>query len=198
MRKHVRIAWGITGSGDKIRETIALVEELNKKYNLEVHVYLSREGEVVLKFYKLLKEVKEHFTRVSTEKGPNAPFLSGKIQLGSYDFILIAPATANTVAKIAYGIADSLLTSSAAQAIKANVPVYIFPVDQKEGEIITKLPDGRDLTLRIRKEDVENVEKLRKMRGITVLSQIEEIEDVVKQLAQQKLEQSAFSEEKPL
>jgi archaeoflavoprotein AfpA len=198
MRKHVRIAWGITGSGDKIRETVALMKELTTKYNLEVHVFLSREGEVVLKFYKLLNEVKGSFPRVSTEKGPNAPFLSGKIQLGSYDFILIAPATANTVAKIAHGIADSLLTNSAAQAVKANVPVYIFPVDQREGEIITKLPDGRDLTLRIRKEDVENVEKLKRMRGITVLSQIEEIEDLVKQLTQQKPEQSAFSEGKPL
>ena len=64
--------------------------------------------------------------------------------------------------------------------MKADVPVYIFPVDQKEGEIITKLPNGRDLKLRMRKEDVENVEKLRRMRGITVLSRIEEIEDVVK------------------
>ena len=58
--------------------------------------------------------------------------------------------------------------------------MYIFPVDQKEGEIITKLPNGRDLKLRMRKEDVENVEKLRRMRGITVLSRIEEMEDVVK------------------
>ncbi|MBE9594090.1 MAG: hypothetical protein IMF19_11510 [Proteobacteria bacterium] len=93
---------------------------------------------------------------------------------------LIAPATANTVAKIAYGISDSMITNSAAQAMKADVPVYILPVDQKEGEILTKLPNGRDLKLRMRKEDVENVEKLRRIRGITVLSQIEDIEEVVK------------------
>jgi len=48
--------------------------------------------------------------------------------------------------------------------------------------VITKLPDGRDLKIRIRKEDVENVEKLRRMQGITVLNRIEEIEDVVKRL----------------
>jgi len=64
--------------------------------------------------------------------------------------------------------------------MKADVPVYILPVDQKEGEILTKLPDGRDLKLRMRKEDVENVEKLRRMRGITVLSRVGEIEEVVK------------------
>ena len=180
--KHVRIAWAITGSGDKLTECVTFMEELTKLYNLEVHVYLSKEGVVVLKFYKLLKEVKDIFPKLSTERGPNAPFLSGKIQLGTYDFVLIAPATANTVAKIAYGIADSLITNSAAQAMKADVPVYIFPVDQKEGEILTTLPNGSDLKLRMRKEDVENVEKLRSMRGITVLSRIEDIEEVVKRI----------------
>ena len=180
--KHIRIAWGITGSGDKLTECVTFMEQLTKKYNLEVHVYLSKEGVVVLKFYKLLKEVKDYFPKLSTEKGPNAPFLSGKIQLGTYDFVLIAPATANTVAKIAYGIADSLITNSAAQAMKADVPVYIFPVDQKEGEILTTLPNGSDLKLRMRKEDVENVEKLRRMRGITVLNRMEELEEVVKKI----------------
>ncbi|MHC1611076.1 MAG: archaeoflavoprotein AfpA [Candidatus Methanospirareceae archaeon] len=177
-----RIAWGITGSGDKICESVALMKELTKRYNLEVHVYLSREGWVVLKYYKLLNEVKESFPRVTREKGPNAPFLSGRLQLGRYSLFLIMPATANTVAKIAHGIADSLITNSAAQAMKVDVPVYIFPVDQKEGEIITKLPDGSNLKIRIRKEDVENVEKLRRMRGITVLNRLEDVEEVVKTL----------------
>ena len=177
-----RIAWGITGSGDYISESVALMKELVKKYNLEVDVFLSREAEVVLKFYKLLNEVKASFPKVSIEKGPNAPFLSGKLHVGTYGLFLIAPATANTVAKIAHCIADSLITNSAAQAMKADVPVYIFPVDQRVGEVITKLPNGRDLKLRIRKEDVENVEKLRRMQGITVLSRIEEIEDVVKEV----------------
>jgi len=182
MSRNKRIAWGITGSGDYMNEAVVLMKELTMKYNLEVHVFLSREAEVVLKFYKLLKEVKGSFPKVSTEKGPNAPFLAGKLQVGAYRLFLIAPATANSVAKIAHGIADSLITNSAVQAVKADVPVYIFPVDQKEGEVITKLPDGRDLKIRIRKEDVENVEKLRRMQGITVLNRIEEIEDVVMRL----------------
>ena len=180
----VRIAWGITGAGDVLGETVAIMKEVLKNYDMEVHVYLSKEGETVLKFYKLFKEVKESFPKVRTEKGPNSPFLSAKLQLGEYKLFLIAPATANTVAKMAHGIADSLITNSAAQAMKVDVPVYIFPVDQKEGEVITKLPDGRDLKVRIRKEDVENVERLRRMRGITVLGQIGEIEEVVKKICQ--------------
>ena len=187
MSMNKRIAWGITGSGDYINQSVALMKELTKKYNLEVEVYLSREAEVVLKQYKLLNEVKESFSKVSTEKGPNAPFLSGKLQVGRYKLFLITPATANTVAKIAHCIADSLITNSAAQAMKADVPVYIFPVDQKVSEVITKLPNGKNLKLRIRKEDVENVEKLRRMQGITVLSRLEEIEDVVKKIKQEAL-----------
>jgi len=38
-------------------------------------------------------------------------------------------ATSNTVSKIAYGIADSLVTNAVAQAVKGGVPVYIVPVD---------------------------------------------------------------------
>jgi len=181
MNANRQIAWGITGSGDKIRESVTLMKELAEKYNLEVHVYISREGEVVLKYYKLLKEVKGHFSRVSVEKGPNAPFLTAKLQLGTYSLFLITPATANTVAKIAYGIADSLITNSVAQAMKVDVPVCIYPVDQKEGELLTKLPNGSDLKLRIREVDVENVERLREMEGITVLSRVEEIEDAIKE-----------------
>ena len=183
MSRSKRIAWGITGSGDYLGEVLSLMKAYARKYNLEIHVYLSAQAEVVLKFYKYLDELKASFPTVILEKGPNNPFLTGKLQLGTYGLFLIAPATANTVAKIAHGIADSLISNSAAQAMKVDVPVYIFPVDQREGEIITKLPGGRDLKLRIRREDVENVEKLRKMRGITVLSQIEEIEDVVKRYA---------------
>ncbi|HDN68574.1 MAG: archaeoflavoprotein AfpA [Candidatus Methanophagaceae archaeon] len=179
-KEKVKVAWGVTGSGDRLTECVNFMKELAKRHNLEVHAYLSKEGETVLKYYNLLNEVRESFSKMSSEKGPNAPFLSGKLQLGKYDFVLIAPATANTVAKIAHGIADTLLTNSAAQAMKVAVPVYIFPVDQKEGEITTKLPNGRDLKLRIRKEDEENVEKLRRMRGITVLSRVEELEAVVR------------------
>ncbi|UOD34487.1 bifunctional phosphopantothenoylcysteine decarboxylase/phosphopantothenate--cysteine ligase CoaBC [Deferribacteraceae bacterium V6Fe1] len=42
------------------------------------------------------------------------------------DLFIIAPATANTIAKIAYGIADNLLTSTIL-AYEKNKPVYICP-----------------------------------------------------------------------
>jgi len=175
----VKIAWGITGSGDKIIETVELMERLEGECDIEIVPYASKEGEVVLKFYKLLKRVKGVFPGYKVERSANAPFLASKLQLGKFDLLLIAPATANTVAKIAHGIADTLLTNAALQAIKTNLPVYIYPVDQEVGEVTTILPNGKKMKLHVRKEDVKNVETLRNMDGITVLKTLDEIREVI-------------------
>ena len=176
----MKIAWGITGSGDKIIETVELMERLEGECDIEIVPYASKEGEVVLKFYKLLKRVKGVFPGYKVERSANAPFLASKLQLGKFDLLLIAPATANTVAKIAHGIADTLLTNAALQAIKTNLPVYIYPVDQEVGEVTTILPNGKKMKLHVRKEDVKNVETLRNMDGITVLKTLDEVEKVVR------------------
>ncbi|HHI30210.1 archaeoflavoprotein AfpA [Methanosarcinales archaeon] len=175
----MKIAWGITGSGDKIIETVELMERLEGECDIEIVPYASKEGEVVLKFYKLLKRVKGVFPGYKVERSANAPFLASKLQLGKFDLLLIAPATANTVAKIAHGIADTLLTNAALQAIKTNLPVYIYPVDQEVGEVTTILPNGKKMKLHVRKEDVKNVETLRNMDGITVLKTLDEIREVI-------------------
>lgn len=176
----LRIAWGITGCGDYLKESIDIMKELTKEYNLEVRVYLSQAGETVVKWYKLFNELKSGFPRTYVEKSPNVPFLVGDLQLGKYDFFLIMPSTSNTVGKIAAGISDTLLSNAAAQAMKGNVPVYIFPADQKKGEITTDLPGGKKLTLTMRDVDLEAVDKLRKMQGITVMGRPDEIRDIVK------------------
>lgn len=175
-----KVAWGITGSGDYMRESLDLMKEIHEAFAVRIDVFLSREGEVVLKHYGYMQEIETSFENVHTEKGPNIPFLSGKLQMGKYKVFMICPATANTVAKLAHGIADSLITNSAAQAMKVDCPVYIFPVDQKLGTVVTRLPDGSDLTLHVREVDVENVEILRKMRGITVMGRVEDAKDIIK------------------
>lgn len=176
----MKIAWGITGSGDYIRETLDLMKEVSTEHDMRIDVFLSREAEIVLKFYKYMNEVRESFQNVLTEQGPNIPFLSGKLQIGKYKLFVICPATANTAAKLAHGIADSLITNSAAQAMKVDVPVYIFPVDQSPGEVVTTLPDGKPLKIRIRDVDIKNVNILREMHGITVVERITEIKDIIK------------------
>lgn len=174
-----KIAWGITGSGDFMRESLDIMEEIVARYEIRIDIFLSREAEIVLKFYHYMNELKENFSKVFTEQGPNIPFLSGKLQIGKYRMFIICPATANTVAKIAHGIADSLITNSAAQTMKVDVPVYIFPVDQKQGEILTTLPDGSELKIHMRDVDLKNVQIIKDMKGITVLEALNEVNDII-------------------
>lgn len=176
----LRIAWGITGCGDYLSESLELMKELTKEHDLDVKVYLSQAGEMVVKWYKLFKELKTSFPKTYSEKSPNIPFLVGDLQLGKYDFLLIMPSTSNTVGKIAAGISDTLLSNAAAQAMKAKIPVYIFPADQKKGDITTDLPDGKKLTLTMRDVDIDAVEKLRKMPHIYVLGHPDELRDIIK------------------
>lgn len=172
-RKKRKVAWGITGSGDKLHQTVEVTKKIRKLYENEavIEVYLSKAAEQVTKYYKLGDAIKAHFERVWVEINANSPFLAGQLQLGKYEFLLIAPASSNTVAKISLGIADSLLSNSAAMALKAFVPVYIMPSDYKEGIISTKLPGGREMNLQIRKEDADNVRRLATMANVSVLEE---------------------------
>lgn len=172
-----KVAWGITGSGDKLSETIEAMKKIKELYvdNAVIEVYLSKAGEQVLKHYRANDDLKAHFDRIWVEVNANSPFLSGQLQMGRYAFLLIAPATSNTVAKISVGIADSLLSNAAAQALKAFVPVYIMPSDLKEGIISTRLPSGREMKLQIRKEDADNVRRLAAMANVSMLEKPEDI-----------------------
>ena len=181
-KKKRRVAWGITGSGDRLIETVEVMKELRKQYQNEVdiRVYLSKAGGQVVKYYRLGNDLNDNFDRVQVEINPNSPFLAGQLQLGKFEFLLIAPATSNTVAKISMGIGDSLLCNAAIMGLKAFVSLYIMPSDYEEGMIVTKLPDRRDMKLRIRKEDVEHVIKLAGMDEVYVLEKPEEIHQVFK------------------
>lgn len=172
-----KVAWGITGSGDRLAKTIEIMKQIKKQYQgkVDIAVYLSKAGNLVAKYYRLVDQLTESFGRVQVEVDANTPFLAGQLQTGKFEFLLIAPATSNTVAKISTGMADTLLCNAAIMGLKGFVPVYVMPSDYKEGEIVTKLPSGRDFKLRIRKEDVEHVKKLAAMDDVFILENPEEI-----------------------
>lgn len=172
-----KIAWGITGSGDRIVETVEVMKKIQKEYEdvLDVRVFVSKAGEQVIKYYKLFNDLEKNFDKVWVEINANSPFLAGQLQVGRYEFLLLAPTTSNTVAKISLGLADTLLSNAAIMAQKAFVPTYIMPCDYKPGIITTILPDGSEMKLRIRKEDAEHVECLRRMEDITVIETPKEI-----------------------
>ncbi|WP_461459747.1 archaeoflavoprotein AfpA [Methanothrix sp.] len=175
-----KIAWGITGSGDRITETVEKMIELQKQYDdaVDVRVFVSKAGEQVIKYYKLFNTLEKHFDKVWVEINSNSPFLAGQLQVRRYEFLLLAPTTSNTVTKIALGLADSLLSNAAIMSQKAFVPTYIMPCDYAPGILTTILPDGSEMKLRIRKEDAENVDKLRRTEDVYVLETPEEITGV--------------------
>ena len=76
----LRILWGITGCGDKLEETVNIMKELQKKYDLDVTVVLSINGEMVVRMYKLWQTLEANFKKVLIERGPNAPFLVARFK----------------------------------------------------------------------------------------------------------------------
>jgi archaeoflavoprotein AfpA len=180
--KKKKVAWGITGSGDRIRETFEAMKRVKAEFEdkADIRVYVSKAGDQVVKYYKLSHDLEEAFDKVWVEINANAPFLAGQMQAGKFEFLLIAPATSNTVAKISMGMGDSLLSNSAIMGLKASIPVYIMPSDLAEGTVITKLPSGKDLQLRIRREDIEHVQRLYKMENVSILEKPEDIRNVFK------------------
>lgn len=179
-KKKKRVAWGITGSGDRLKEVFKIMKQIRKQYQdkVRITVYLSKSGDQVVKMYHLFGDLNENFEKNRVERDANVPTLAIQLQSSKIEFLLIAPATSNTVGKLANGIADTLLTNSAIMALKAFVPVYIMPCDYKEGETSTQLPDGSQMKIRVRKEDAENTKKIATMDGIFVIEKAEEIQKI--------------------
>ena len=121
---------GMTGTGYLIQELIELMIDLQNNYEIDITVILWKEGAAVVRWYKKWFALTEAVKKVKVEKTPNNPFYAGPLQLGKYDMFIVCPTSANSVAKIVYGIADTLITNCVAQAIKGGQTVYIFPSDQ--------------------------------------------------------------------
>jgi archaeoflavoprotein AfpA len=181
----MKVAWGITGSGDYMPEIVNTMREIAQNDDkIKMYIFLSKAADKVVKWYALFKELKGITDKIYAEVDSNTtePFyyIPGALQVGKFDFFIVCPATGNTVAKIVSGIADTLITNSVAQAAKANIPIYIMPVDHVRGKQVTTLPSGEKLELEMREIDLENTSKLTKMRGIHVFYSPTEIEEIFK------------------
>ncbi len=171
--------WCITGTGYMLQESIDLMKDLQENYGIKLTVILSKEGAAVVKWYKKWLALTEAVEKVKVEKTPNIPFYAGPLQLGKFDIFLCCPVSANTVAKIVHGIADTLITNCVAQAIKGGQIAYLFPSEQDIEPIVTSRPDGSPLVLKIRDIELENIRKLKSMEGIEVISDFYEIKSLL-------------------
>lgn len=118
-----KIALAICGSVAAVR-TPDLARELMRN-GAEVHAVMTRSAQDLI-----TPEIMEWATG-----NPVVTALTGKVEHialgngaeGSADIVIIAPATANTISKIALGIDDTPVTSLATTAIGAGVPIIVAP-----------------------------------------------------------------------
>ena len=150
-----RVVVGVCGSVAAIK-TPELVREL-KKHDIEVYCVLSKSSRKII-HPNLLEWASKN--DVITE-------LTGKIEHvelcgadNGVDLLLICPATANTISKIASGIDDSTVTTFATTAIGSGIPIVIAP--------------AMHISMYNNPFVVENIEKLKKNKIKFIEPKIEE------------------------
>lgn len=116
------IVLGVTGSIGAVR-VIELARELIRN-GAEVHAVMTEAARHILHPDAL------HYATgnpVITELGGRVEHVEFCGLKGSADLLLIAPATANTIGKIAYGIDDTTVTSFATTALGSGMPLMLVP-----------------------------------------------------------------------
>jgi len=174
-----KLAWGITGAGDLITEIFEAMKDLKKNGNYKITAILSKAAVKVVKAYRLWNTLPTIADKILVEKDANTPFIVGALQTRKFDALLVAPTTGNSVAKIAHGIADTLITNAVAMTTRTKTQVFILPVEKEGNEVNTTLPDGSKLELFTRDLDAQNTAKLRKIKGISVLDAPEDIKKFI-------------------
>jgi flavoprotein len=169
-----KICWVVTGAGHFLRETADALASLR---SVRADLYFTRAGAEVAAKYGLFKKLEACAENTFKEND----FSSGGVIYfagGRYDALVIAPATANTVAKCVLGVADSLASNFFAQAGKSGVPVIILPTDVK-AEIESVTISGGKITLRPRPIDLQRTEELSRFPGVTTVSSPESLRRVL-------------------
>ncbi len=145
--RHKKVAWGITGAGHYLKESFELFLRVSGRGDVDVSItsFVSRAAEEVARVYGLFQHLQvispgNYMEEVILESAQGWSYpKTGRFSRGNYTALFISPTTSNTVAKIASGIADSLITNAVAHAVKGGIPVYIVPVDI-EGRVESPIP----------------------------------------------------------
>jgi flavoprotein len=166
-----RDAWAITGSGHYLKESLALAEQ-----RPEVDLFLTKAAAEGLPMYDIdMQLLRERFTCFRDTTASASPV--GLFYQGRYDRLIIAPATSNTVAKMVWGIADTLVTNIYAQAGKCRIPSIVFACDT-EPEMVTEAPGG-EVPVYPRKIDLENVARLKSFEYTRVVTSFNQLVTVL-------------------
>ncbi|MCR4428230.1 MAG: flavoprotein [Caldiserica bacterium] len=164
-----KIAWAITGGGHFLSECVEILSKAP-----QIDLFLSKAGEEVLRIYRLEEKALQGRRGIFRDHSASAPIV-GRFAKGDYHLLIVAPATSNSIAKFALGIADSLVSNLFSQAGKSRIPIIVLPTDVGE-EIDSPAPKGDLVKVYPRKIDLENVKKLEEFSGVTVVKSVEELE----------------------
>lgn len=176
----MNICWVITGAGHFLRETAAYLEGARG-----VDIYLTRAACEVCARYgvaDMLASRPAEAGVLSRESDHSAGALI-KFSMGRYDLLVIAPATSNTVAKCALGIADSLASTFFAQAGKSGVRTVVLPTDT-EASLETVTPSGKTISITPRPIDLAHARALRSFPGVDVVSTVGELLGLIASLGE--------------
>ena len=165
------LAWAITGSGHYLRESLVVLQILEN-----VDIFLSKAASEIIKQYGFQAQLDATGHKVYQDKTAS----SVPVELfyeGKYHTLVIAPATSNTIAKMAYGFSDSLVTNLYAQAGKTRVPSIIFACDTmpETGQNAIESVAPRDNIVQVfpRQIDLDNVQKLASFEHTQIVESID-------------------------
>jgi flavoprotein len=167
-----RLAWAITGSGHYLRESLAILKTLT-----DVDVFLSKAAAEIIQQYGFQEQLVATGHRIYQDKTASSVPVELFYQ-GKYHTLVIAPATSNTIAKMAYGFSDSLVTNLFAQAGKTRVPSIVFACDTSP-ELESEAPRENVVKVYPRAIDLENVNKLKAFEAITVVADTANLNEAI-------------------
>jgi dihydromethanopterin reductase (acceptor) len=164
-----RLAWAITGSGHYLRESLEILRFIEN-----ADIFLSRAAAEIIHQYGFQKKLEATGHKVYLDKTAS----SVPVELfyeGKYHTLVIAPATSNTIAKMAYGFSDSLVTNLYAQAGKTRVPSIVFACDTAP-ELESEAPRDNMVKVYPRQIDLDNVVKLTKFESTQIVESMDALQ----------------------
>ena len=173
-RQQQRLAWAITGSGHYLRESLEILQSLDA-----VDIFLSKAAAEIIKQYGFQEMLETTGHRVYQDKTAS----SVPVELfyeGKYHTLVISPTTSNTIAKMAYGFSDSLVTNLYAQAGKTRVHSIVFACDTAP-ELESEAPRDNMVKVYPRQIDLENVTKLGQFESTRVVVDMAELKQAIMQ-----------------
>lgn len=169
-----RLAWAITGSGHYLRESLSILQTLH-----DVDIYLSRAAAEIIQQYGFQSALEATGHKVYQDKTASSVPVE-RFYEGIYHTLVVSPVTSNTIAKMAYGFSDSLVTNLFAQAGKTRVHSILFACDTAP-ELESEAPRDNVVKVFPRQIDLENVAKLKQFADTSVVEDMATLQDAIMQ-----------------